>query len=273
MKFIGFLLIIGSFLLASPGSQANDILQGDPLSLSVVTYNIRVGGDNLEGMLHFLAEKKPDILLLQEVHGPPFIPRFVNQAEAIANRLSYHYVFGKTRNWLSGEYGVAIVSRYPLREIEKIPLPNLPGEEPEILLVAQTLTPQGPVWLATVHLISRSKGKNNRVGELRYQQARTILQVLNQKEGPLIFGGDLNSVGFSRIKKLFSMSMTDVFQEVGKGRNSTFPSGFPLLRLDYIYVRGSNLKPQTARVWSNQISDHRPLWSQIELVAPRIAGQ
>ncbi len=88
-----------------------------PDTLTVITYNMQQGTDmeghqNLHGQLAFLREVNADIIGLQESdtarpsQGQTEAPRF------FAERLGYHVYYGP--NTISGTYGTAILSRYPL---------------------------------------------------------------------------------------------------------------------------------------------------------------
>jgi len=235
-----------------------------PFQFTAITYNIRTASLGMDKILGVLEKQKADFVFLQEVHGPAFTQGFVDQADYLGKFLHMNFIFGRTRYWLSGEYGIALLSRFPLSEIEKIPLPNFPGEEPEILLMAKAQTPKGPLLLANVHLISKTRLKNHSEKELRFLQAQKIIDIFLHRSGPILFGGDLNTFGNAGVISLFFRYLDDVFGQVGKGRKATFPASLPLARIDYFLIRGA-VTPLAARVLNSQASDHRPLWAKLEI--------
>jgi len=261
--FFGFLGIFGSILFWNKITHAE--ILNNRLPLSIVTYNIRSCDRGKERVSKTIKKLNPDIVFLQEVHGPNFIPNFIDQAQYLGESLQFHHSFAKARLWITGEYGVAILSRFPIEEKTVIPLPNLPGEEQEILLELKVRTPLGFLILMTTHLISKTHQKGHDERPLRYLQAQRILNRILEKKDPVIFGGDLNTYGKSKIKSLYQEHLVDVFKAVGKGRSATFPARLPLARIDYLYVKGP-FQLWQSKVIRSYASDHRPLWAQIEWV-------
>lgn len=247
-------------------------------TIRVVTYNIKIGLNDLNKVEHNLRHINADVVFLQEVHGPA-IPgnQFgqVNQAKKLADALDMNYVFGKAQQWQSGEYGLAILSKYNITKSLVVELPNRPGEEQEILLIATIETLDKEVHLATTHLIANTKNKDNDADALRWEQANAIIDYLEVLElsslihsdtpTPVILGGDFNAYGCSPIKDLYREKYVDVFKTKGKGWGATFPSYFPIVKLDYIFLDGDDLKPIKSKVYKEGGSDHFPLWADIKI--------
>lgn len=245
------------------------------LPLSVVTYNIRSGANGIENVAKVIAQQRPDVVFLQEVHGPSQQNGFIDQAEFLGRTLNMHVAFSKSRYWVSGEYGLCILSRFPILNQSTVALPGVSGEEPEIILKSAIDTPLGPVYLMNTHLHSRSHSKGNRGSELRQTQAQALLEEMRASPSPLIFGGDLNTFGMKGegnfdVRKMLRREFVDLFEVKGRGRAATFPAKFPVVRLDYIFLKGE-FRPWEARVISSRASDHRPLWGRLDLLAPPVA--
>ena len=258
------LLIACLYLISAPLGQASEENRtgiDQPLELTLVTYNIRIGVLGIEEVLDTLSSLNPDIVFLQEVHGPVLIPQLIDQSVFLAEGLGLHAVFGKAQNWMTGEYGIAILSRYPFIDSEAILLPNLPGEEQEVLLRGQIETPLGPISLFNTHFIADTRNGHD-VDDLRWQQAESSLREILKSSDPVIFGGDLNTFAFSGIKRLFEDHLVDLSKAASKGRQSTFPAFFPLVRIDYLYA-SSAFDPVKTRVIKSKASDHRPLMSKV----------
>ena len=112
-------LAIGLFALAGAAYRSAGAPSplNSPETLTVLTYNMQQGTDvegnrNLHGQLVFLRKVNADIIGLQESdtarpsQGHTDAPRF------FAENLGYHVYYGP--NTISGTYGTAILSRFPL---------------------------------------------------------------------------------------------------------------------------------------------------------------
>lgn len=155
------------------------------------------------------------------------------------------------------QYGVALVSRFPVRRwlIHRLPaaptrspvpvggrIMMLP-DEPRVLLAAVVDTPHGPVTVATTHL-SFVPGWNVR-------QLRRAVRALRALPGPRMLVGDLNlPSGVARVVSGWRVA----------AKLPTYPSMAPRIQLDHILV--DPLFPITvlgAETPATGISDHRPL--------------
>ncbi len=94
-------------------------------SLRVVSWNLHFG-ENLDDVIATLEKaselQETDLLLLQEINA--------EGVERISRRLPYNYIYYPTvfSRKRQSEYGIAILSKWPLKDPEKIMLPNwLPG--------------------------------------------------------------------------------------------------------------------------------------------------
>jgi endonuclease/exonuclease/phosphatase (EEP) superfamily protein YafD len=66
---------------------------------------------------------------------------------------------------------------------------------------------------------------------------------------------------YQRLSRHFS----DAFGARGYGCGNTFPAGFPIARIDYIWA-GEEVRFLTSRVLAARGSDHRPLLAEIEIL-------
>lgn len=234
------------------------------LPLRVVTFNMKIGLMGLEKVAAEIKALNPDIILLQEVLGPQFISGFTDQARYLAEDLNMTYRFGRAHTWLSGEYGIATLSRFPIIDTQTHALPNLPGEEPEALLYVKVDTERGHIAIYNTHLIFKARHDDHRAGPLRMLQAKFILKILEQETNPLLFGGDLNAFGLSPVRRLFRKHLRDTFEEVGKGWGGTFGAKWAFYKIDYLFFKGP-FYPQESRALNLRVSDHRALVSLLYL--------
>lgn len=234
----------------------------DPF-LTVMTYNIhhgkgRDGRVNLKRICSVIQEGKPDLVALQEVDRGMTRSERLDQGRELADLLEMHHVAG--HNWYLGEgaYGNVFLSRWPVTIVGNLNL-SVPRHEPRGCLLTEVHHGSSLLLVASVHL-----------GLGMAERKRQSLTILNQlkmlyADEPILIMGDFNSLPFSSIARRFRSSYTDVFEEAGVGRRSTYRKvGIPL-RLDYIYasdhllpVKAHVLRTQTASV----ASDHFPLIAQ-----------
>src|SRR5690606_7175773 len=87
------------------------------------------------------------------------------------------------------------------------------------------------------------------------------------KRSPFLMAGDFNDwreTITARLKK--RIGTEEAFQKLHRNHARTFPSTFPMLRLDRIYFRGMRAQEATrvnGRPW-HLLSDHLPLIAQFE---------
>jgi endonuclease/exonuclease/phosphatase family metal-dependent hydrolase len=158
-------------------------------------------------------------------------------------------------------YGIALVSRYPVKRWQITQLPAAPirspvyipragilllKDEPRVLLAAVVDTPRGEMTVATTHL-SFVPGWNVR-------QLRAAVRALRTLPAPRILLGDLNLPG--RLVRAFSGWRT-------LATLPTYPSNAPKAQLDHILLdpRGAAGLGRVAQARTPQaaVSDHRPL--------------
>jgi len=231
--------------------------------LRVMTYNIESGARGLEGVGQALREVGADLVALHEVDRGTTRAGGLDQSEALAGLagLPYHAHFRATGLY-GGDYGLALLSRYPLRSVEQRPLPTWPGLEPRILVHA-VVEVEGrllSIYLTHLsHLPTRAP--------LRLQQARAIRAVLDADPGPLLLLGDLNEGPDSGAVGELQRGLINVFDRVGQGPSGTYPLPVPLgptLRLDYV-LSGGGVLPRRSFVYRSPASDHYPVVADLEL--------
>ncbi|MDN4039160.1 exodeoxyribonuclease III [Massilia sp. YIM B02443] len=85
----------------------------------LATYNVNSINSRLDALLHYLEERKPDVVCLQELKAPQ--EKFPEQAIRDAG---YHALWHGQKSW----NGVAIVTREPAQEVQR-GLPGDPSDE------------------------------------------------------------------------------------------------------------------------------------------------
>jgi endonuclease/exonuclease/phosphatase family metal-dependent hydrolase len=159
----------------------------------VLTYNIHHGEGTDEKfdykrLAAVIEELKPDIVALQEVDCGTERASGVDQAKLLAKLCHMHYAFGQAMPHQGGQYGEAILSRFPIEKTFVHPLPYQLDREPRAAIEV-TIHPagMGPISFVGTHLCHQSE-------ELRTLQTRRLSQLFPSDKGtPTILAGDFNA--------------------------------------------------------------------------------
>ena len=97
--------------------------------------------------------ESPDVIGVQEVKRLNLKGNGIDWLQRLAEAAGYpYYVFCKTIDYDEGEYGTAILSRFPILQSDAWQLDVAPGKEPRYLAYACLLTDKGPVHFFNTHL-------------------------------------------------------------------------------------------------------------------------
>ena len=251
-----------------------------------MTYNIRHGqgnevdvGSNLERTARVIRAAAPDIVALQEVDR--FWPRSgcVDQPAELAALLGMDACYGANLIGAGGpgsEYGVAILSRYPLVRSYATTLPAFDGWEPRGLLEARIAVPgAGEIVVFTTHLQVGQRGRALEGQRQREAQARVVARRISETDRPAILTGDFNAdPGDAELSPLRStdLGLIDAWRAAGEGAGGAtipcHPECEPANRIDAIFVT-RRLAVTRVEVWddatSRMSSDHFPVIADIEV--------
>lgn len=243
--------------------------QQSKLRLKVISYNVhrcnppsKVKSNTIEveAVVAVLKKQNADFIFLQEIDSATQRSgNTLNQAEAIAKELGLYWVFGKAIDLQGGGYGVAILSKYPLRDKKVFLLPKSAAKNDEqrvLLTVAVTLTDGKEIKLACTHL-------DHLNDSVRVKQAEKINSLLKESKQPVVFAGDFNDKPESVVVKTFS----SLFRFGCADCLPTFPNDHPVKTIDYIVTdHKTNWKLLSYTVPDEQYaSDHRPVTTVLEL--------
>jgi endonuclease/exonuclease/phosphatase family metal-dependent hydrolase len=211
-----------------------------------------------------------DVVALQEVDVGHERSGYVNQASCIADRLGMSHNFFTLKESPSGRYGLAILSRFPVIDLNCGYLPAVPAAKPiekRGVMMAQLKTPLGLVQVFNTHLGLRSRDRKLQAAAL--VSNRWICNSLNS-DNPIVLCGDFNAGPGSFVYKILVKYLDDI-QKIYKARQyprATFASWLPVRRIDHIFISHS-LFPKKVQVpmdfESRMVSDHLPLFAEIVL--------
>lgn len=266
-----FLAIALLFLIISCGAadsekeKEKEVVQ----SLRIMSYNIHHANPpskpeiiDIDAIVKTIAAQDPDFVALQEVDVNTERSGEGNQAEIIAERLGMYYHFGKALDYGGGEYGTAILSKYPLEDETVHRLPNAPGDNTEqrVLTLAKTNIPGGPeIIFGSTHLDYKATSPS------RIIQLQEIVKISQEAESPIILGGDFNAKEGSEtidlLKSTFTLTCTNC--------PPTIPVINPNRAIDFIVFNHpeQNFETRSHKVINETYaSDHLPIVAVIDLL-------
>lgn len=239
------------------------------MQFRIITYNIHKGIGGIdrryrpERIISTLMRYDADIIFLQEVDDNVPRSRFHRQVDLIGDELQMHYrAFQHNVKLTRGHYGNAILSRFPLTDIENINL-TISIKKKRRALVAHCKLHnehQRSLLLINCHL--------GLAGFERRLQLQKILNNPTMKHThhatPVILGGDYNDVWNTLGKNIMFPAS---FKQASK-KSNTFPAIMPVRQLDQIYYRGDLTCIHSFPGHSDlarQASDHLPLIADFKL--------
>ena len=266
------LVIVLLFLFATPASAAPraPAARPAPVSLRVLSYNIHtgIGADgqlDLPRVADAIRETRADVVALQEVdvHWDTRSD-FRDQAHDLACLLGMRMFFAPiydldplTPGQPRRQYGIVILSRFPmlhtenheitrLSTVEPNPVPRLaPGFAEAVLLVRGVRLP-----VYSTHLDYRPDPA------VRAIQVADMLRIMTS--GPKLLLGDFNATPDAP-------ELAPLWQELTAAPTGfTFPADLPAKRIDYVTM-SPGVTARSATVPETLASDHRPVLADLTI--------
>jgi len=231
-------------------------------TLRILTYNIhhanppsRPGLIDLDAIARVINDQHPDFVALQEVDvHTGRSGQDVHEAEVLAAKTGMHAFFAKAIPYDGGEYGIAVLSRHPIKDGRAYALPSVPGVKAEpraLCTVVATLPDNRQLMMASTHL-DVTKSNDNRI-----LQTKEITRILSQAGMPVILAGDMNakegSVAINILDSTFTRTCRDC--------PFTIPVDVPRSAIDFImYTPGASFHViQHQVIPERYASDHLPV--------------
>ena len=199
-----------------------------------------------------------DIVGLQEVDNKAKRSGEVDQPAFLGEKLKMHSAFGSFMDYQGGQYGLAILSKFPITKETVVRLPD--GNEPRVALVCEIKLPSGQT-IAAVNL-HFDWVKDDK---FRFAQAEKLSEFLNELKMPYVLVGDFNDRRGSRTLDLLSRSTVEA--EKPKSDWKTFSSTKPYTEIDFLFAAPkSKWTINNCRVFdAPKTSDHRPVMATMKL--------
>lgn len=235
------------------------------LRLRILSYNIH-HAEGVDGKLdvpriaQVILSVDPDLVALQEVDKNTIRTGKVNQDIELSRLTKMNSVFGSNITFQGGQYGNAILSKFPIIKNKNFLLPNVDSGEQRGLLQSQIqISNKENVLFFSTHLDHRRSDTE------RLASAKAINQIISlDNKSPAILAGDFNDVPDSPTLK----ELGKVWLRTNKKILRTIPASKPSRQIDYIFVQPKERwKIIESQVLDEDIaSDHRAIFSIIELI-------
>ncbi|MBT3254615.1 MAG: hypothetical protein HN995_03910 [Candidatus Marinimicrobia bacterium] len=222
-----------------------------------MTYNIR-HGVGLDGVLDLkrtarvIKAANADIVILNEVDHGTSRSFGVDQADSLGRLLDLFAVFGRSIDYDGGQYGNALLSRYPIIDFHIIDLSTDSLLEGRSVFLSRIDVKGDTLVIMGTHL--------GLSPEERWEQVERIIKTLPEQDR-LILAGDFNfesdSENYIRLRK----NMRDGLAEITAEPRPTFPADTPDRRIDYIFIGDGIEVTEMAEYQHPEIptaSDHLP---------------
>jgi len=243
-----------------------------PGVVRVVSFNVH-HADDVPGLIRSLRGNPElcaaDVFLLQEMESFPSEGSSRTRRLAEALRLNYVYAPARLKEAGDGTHGLAVLSRFPLSEIEVIPLKqyNLGVNTRQRIALGVTLTMgERRLRLYNVHLDTRINARQ------RIEQLQPIVAAAQRHVvSGVVLGGDFNTNPFYWLLPVFPVfrsnqakAMDDHMKESGfaapfSDAGGTMKKWGGRFRVDSIYSQGLAVRGFAVED-GVVVSDHFPVW-------------
>ncbi len=238
--------------------------------LRVVTYNVhmRSAVELARSVRGSRVLFGADIIMLQEIEHQDGESR--SRAALLAAQLGMSYAYAPGYGLgATGSHGVAILSRYPLRDIEMIELPrfHVVFNSARRVAIGATVTAAGrDTRVYVVHLDNRISPAD------RIKQIAPVIRRAVQHTMPVIVAGDVNTTPFSWVGHVLPVPTGRQGKQLERyvrsmGFDTPVTRSGPTskwlsMRLDAIYTRGFHAQ-RFGVARTVRLSDHLPLWADL----------
>lgn len=236
-------------------------LLAQSLSLRVISMNMKEGGKlanyDADAYSDFIRQYNPDVVVFQEMDN--FTTRNGNKdlLSEMAVKLGMFPYFGKAFTYAGGDFGNAILSKYPFYNARTITAKPTGASEMRACSWIDVLMPdKQKVRVAVTHLDVSSDD------QVRINMLATInTNMLTNNELPTLLIGDFNATPESDTMNYAKFR----WQDIGEGTGNTISSTNPTKRIDYVMGYPKTwIKKSYEIVCNPGLSDHCFIVADVE---------
>lgn len=255
------LFFILALLFAVPAAPRAEPARGR-VRLRVMSYNIHVGVGmdkklDLARIAEVIKRHRADIVGLQEVDRGVERTGRVDEIRELARLTGMDYAFAHNLDYQGGQYGVAVLSRFPILAIDHQRFANRRERERRGFIRVEVEVEGRRLNFVTTHL-------DYQLLDGRIFETEQLLKALEDVRGPVIVAGDFNEEPpGGAYEMMLKAGFADGWTGAGSQDSTaglTYPADKPAKRIDYIFYRNLGEDVQAAAsVPDTLASDHRPL--------------
>lgn len=229
-----------------------DVESSNPGLLRIVTWNIKTAAlSSIETIAELLSSLDADVIALQEVDRLTERSGRADQAAELGGLLGMEHSFAAALEQSHGEYGIALLSRFPFARAERIEMPRAGGFQPRVAIDADLCAGSAqPLRVLALHADVFPWAAT--------AQTRFIARRAAESVGSgVIVTGDFNQTPEAEgLRALGDVPLFDLSpQDVGTSDLSR--------HIDYLFVDEA-LTPEDGRVLDSDASDHDPVIADIQ---------
>jgi endonuclease/exonuclease/phosphatase family metal-dependent hydrolase len=265
-RIVGLLAVLVLMTANVDGRENSTEIAEGSLRIRVLCYNIHHGEGidrklDLARIAGVIQSVRPDLVSLQEVDRGTQRTNQVDQPAELGRLTGMAMVFGGNLQFQGGDYGNAVLSRFPVQQHQNRLLPRFDeGEQRGVLEVEIELPDDfGTLLLLATHLDHR------RADRERIASAQWINQhITDGDDRPAVLAGDLNATPDSPTLGEFEKIWTRANNEI----LPTFPVTQPTRQIDYILFQPAD-RWRVVQVYVLEeavASDHRAIFAELELL-------
>ena len=223
--------------------------------ITVGTWNIKRGNDNLLMQAWLIGNQQPDIMGIQEVYIGKPNGKITDNLLSLRTQAMQNTSFAPTIDYAAGQYGIGLISAYKPVSAEQFPLPQGTSKEPRALQKVVYEIGGKTVSLYNTHFSYESAA-------IRKNQFAEVLRIMNaDKNEYKILTGDFNAAEaefapFKANYRVINQSSTKFYDYKGKR--------IAVNQIDNIIVSKS-ITVLNARTIPTEYSDHYPLIAFLKL--------
>lgn len=244
---------------------------GRRVRLRVMSYNIHVGvgmdkKQDLGRIADVIKLGRCDLVGLQEVDRGVERTGRVDEIKELARLTGMDYAFAHNLDYQGGQYGVAVLSRYPILAVDHRRYANTRERERRGFIRVEVEVKGRRLNFVTTHL-------DYQHADGRLFETRQLLDALSDVRGPLVVTGDFNEEPPGGAYDLMLRAgFADGWRRSrgpgaeSPGEGATYPADRPKKRIDYVFYRGlgedgppDDDEDASAAVPDTLASDHRPV--------------
>jgi endonuclease/exonuclease/phosphatase family metal-dependent hydrolase len=264
-------------------------------TLNITSYNVRLFDlyewgnegkyENRNKIFKFLEEKQSDIICFQEFYQQDKPTKFATR-DTLKNLLKTPYCHERYSHKLEGRqnFGIAMLSKYPMISRGDIMFDDPLNIDNNYCIFADIVKNKDTFRIYNVHLQSikfkkddykvfsknahKIVDKKSTVELLveklkiaypkRAEQARKVVEHMQQSPFPVIICGDFNDTPMSYTYNIFNSLYTDAFRNSSSGLGITYAGKVPAGRIDYIF-HNKNLHSSFFTIQNEVYSDHKAI--------------